>query len=101
MAQALERVRQALATPKVGAVCGKAERTVLRGGRAMKRTSLPLYRRELQDVIYALASSAVALIVLGAALQCGSDALIMPNRQIEGKYHGRCANFRGIRCELA
>src|SRR3954463_8684685 len=27
-------------TPKVGAVCGKAARTVLCGGRAMKRTSL-------------------------------------------------------------
>src|SRR5215813_8921673 len=31
-------------TPKVGAVCGKAARTVLCGGRAMKRTSLPLPR---------------------------------------------------------
>src|SRR5262245_22789379 len=34
-------------TPKVGAVCGKAARTVLCGGRAMKRTSLPLHRRDL------------------------------------------------------
>src|SRR5499433_1741810 len=33
-------------TPKVGAVCGKAARTVLCGGRAMKRTALPLQRRE-------------------------------------------------------
>src|SRR5438477_1907772 len=33
-------------TPEVGAVCGKAARTVLCGGRAMKRTSLPLHRRE-------------------------------------------------------
>src|SRR6266567_3088432 len=32
--------------PEVGAVCGKAARTVLCGGRAMKRTSLPLQRRE-------------------------------------------------------
>src|SRR3984893_6539406 len=31
--------------PEVGAVCGKAARTVLCGGRAMKRTSLPLRRR--------------------------------------------------------
>src|SRR5439155_11368610 len=31
-------------TPEVGAVCGKAARTVLCGGRAMKRTSLPLRR---------------------------------------------------------
>jgi hypothetical protein len=33
-------------TPEAGAVCGKAARTVLCGGRAMKRTSLPLQRRE-------------------------------------------------------
>src|SRR5215831_3261096 len=33
-------------TPEVGAVCGKAARTDLGGGRAMKRTSLPLRRRE-------------------------------------------------------
>src|SRR6478736_4485609 len=31
-------------TPEVGAVCGKAARTVLCGGRAMKRASLPLQR---------------------------------------------------------
>ena len=31
--------------PKVGAVCEKDARTVLCGGRAMKRTSLPLLRR--------------------------------------------------------
>jgi len=30
-------------TPEVGAVCGKAARTVLGGGRAMKRASLPLH----------------------------------------------------------
>ena len=33
-------------TLEVGAVCGKAARTVLCGGRAMKRASLPLQRRE-------------------------------------------------------
>src|SRR5262249_14393618 len=33
-------------TPEVGAVCGKAARTVLCGGRAMKPASLPLLRRE-------------------------------------------------------
>src|SRR6516225_11342304 len=33
-------------TPKVGAVCGKAACTVLCGGRAMKRASLPLQRGE-------------------------------------------------------
>src|SRR5262249_41956462 len=33
-------------THPAGAVCGKAARTDLGGGRAMKRTSLPLQRRE-------------------------------------------------------
>jgi hypothetical protein len=33
--------------PEVGAVCGKAARMVLCGGRAMKRASLPLRRRQL------------------------------------------------------
>src|SRR5262249_8831717 len=33
-------------SPEVGAVCGKAARTDLGGGRAMKRTFLPLHRRE-------------------------------------------------------
>jgi hypothetical protein len=33
-------------TPEAGAVCGKAARTDLGGGRAMKRASLPLQRRE-------------------------------------------------------
>jgi hypothetical protein len=32
--------------PEAGAVCGKAARTDLGGGRAMKRASLPLQRRE-------------------------------------------------------
>src|SRR5262245_43219484 len=31
--------------PEAGAVCGKAARTDLGGGRAMKRTSLPLLKR--------------------------------------------------------
>src|SRR4029077_374759 len=38
-------------TPEAGAVCGKAARTDLGGGRAMKRTSLPLHRRELIAVL--------------------------------------------------
>src|SRR5215204_2701767 len=32
--------------PEVGAVCEKAARTVLCGGRAMKSASLPLHRRD-------------------------------------------------------
>ena len=43
---ALERIRPLSPShPEVGAVCGKAARTVLCGGRAMKRTSLPLLSR--------------------------------------------------------
>src|SRR5262249_38120752 len=38
-------------TPEVGAVCGKAARTVLCGGRAMKRASLPLQRREFISLL--------------------------------------------------
>src|SRR5215472_2857670 len=44
-------------TPEAGAVCGKAARTGLCGGRAMKRTSLPLQRREF---IALLGGAAVA-----------------------------------------
>src|SRR5213078_4386707 len=49
-------------TPEVGAVCGKAARTVLCGGRAMKRTSLPL--RMLHQSIGA---AALTLAVTAAA----------------------------------
>src|SRR5262249_7233433 len=43
-------------TPEVGAVCGKAARTVLCGGRAMKRASLPLQRREFITLLGAAAA---------------------------------------------
>src|SRR4029079_2802847 len=42
--------------PEVGAGCGKAARPDLCGGRAMKRTSLPLTRREPQPLCCALIS---------------------------------------------
>src|SRR5262249_34848934 len=38
-------------TPEAGAVCGKAARTDLCGGGAMKRTSLPLQRREFVTLL--------------------------------------------------
>jgi hypothetical protein len=42
----------------VGAVCGKAARTVLGGGRAMKRASLPrLGRREFITLLGAAAAA--------------------------------------------
>jgi hypothetical protein len=48
VSQALERMWQAFAVthPRCEPYAGKAARTVLCGGRAMKRTSLPLQRRE-------------------------------------------------------
>jgi hypothetical protein len=38
-------------TPEAGAVCGKAARTDLGGGRAMKRTSLPLRARKFISLL--------------------------------------------------
>src|SRR6266700_5165214 len=46
-------------TPEVGAVCAKAARTVLCGGRAMKRASLPLQRREILKAALGFTSIAV------------------------------------------
>jgi hypothetical protein len=59
-------------TPEAGAVCGKAARTDLGGGRAMKRTSLPLLRRrEFMTLVgKAVASSAVWLRRSASASAC-------------------------------
>src|SRR5262249_29878900 len=52
-------------SPEVGAVCGKAARTVLCGGRRMKPVSLPLRRRGL----LALAVGVATLRSLAAVAQ--------------------------------
>ena len=44
--------------PEVGAVCGKAARTDLCGGRAMKSASLPLQRREFITLLGGAATAA-------------------------------------------
>jgi hypothetical protein len=52
-------------SPKVGAVCGKAARTVLCGGRAMKRASLPRRRNLLRGTLVVIGG--VACLSTGQA----------------------------------
>src|SRR6187200_495503 len=60
--QALERIRKVAShplcrhIPEVGAGCGKAARPDLCGGRAVKRTSLPLQRRQFMALVGASAA---------------------------------------------
>src|SRR5215472_3798071 len=58
VSQALERIRHTAClcrhTPEVGAVCGKAACTVLCGGRAMNRTSLPPPGLDARFVLFAV-----------------------------------------------
>src|SRR4029077_18927612 len=85
-------------TPEVGAVCGKAARTVLCGGRAMKRASLPLHRREL---IALLASTAATWPVRARAQQqehVRRIGVLMPFAVASAQYQARISVFlHGLR----
>src|SRR5262249_55921104 len=77
-------------TPEVGAVCGKAARTVLCGGRAMKRTSLPLRNCDFMAAksLIDLATSRLAL--RDPALRAAT-ALTRPNQSAQRRSRGRHA----------
>src|SRR4029450_5250329 len=77
-------------TPKVGAVCGKTARTVLCGGRAMKRTSLPL-----RNCDFVAAKSLIDLVASRLALRApalrAATALTRPTRSAQRLPSGRHA----------
>ena len=66
-------------TPEVGVVCGKAAPTVLCGGRAMKRTSLPLQVVPRCCRLVQIGTYRVGLFAGSTLAHCGRCALTVPS----------------------
>jgi hypothetical protein len=75
----------------VGAVCGKAARTVLCGGRAMKSASLPLLKRR---EFISLVGGVVAWPIAAHAQQQAMPVVGFINAGVADTSAGRVAAFR-------